>query len=193
MPIVIGQYSPTDSLRTANAVTLLGQGLPDFQFGLGNNLVYGKWDFFVQTVGQVGGKLYNRTKERLYDLEFHRDVDQAGKPEYAKKPAIYYTGNVVGGTGGSSGLAPGIRINNFIEDAGFLKISELQVRYRFDNARWLAPIGARQASLAFNARNLWTLTGYSGYDPETGSANTRIDEISYPRYRTFSLRAQLTF
>ena len=191
MPIVAGTYGPT-GLRTGNAVRLFGQALPAAQFGLGNNVVWNKWDFFVQLNGQAGGKLYNRTKEDLYDFELHRDVDQAGKPEWAKKPSTYYTDQVQAASG-SAGLSPDIRVNWFTEDASYVKISELQLRYRFDGARWLAPIGARQASLAFNARNLYTFTGYSGYDPEAGSPTVRVDNISYPRYRTFSVRAALTF
>ena len=194
MPIVVGVYDPS-GLRVGNKVTNLGQGLPDVQFGFGNNVVFGKWDFFMQLNGQLGGKLYNRTKEDLYDFELHRDVDQAGKPEWAKKPSVYYTDGVTAASG-SAGLSSEVRNNWFIEDASYAKISELQVRYRFDGLRWLAPIGARQASLAFNARNLFTFTDYSGYDPETSDPDDptiRVDEISYPPYRTFSIRAQLIF
>lgn len=196
MPIVAGTYGPT-GLRTANKVTKFGQALPWAQFGLGNNVSWNKWDFFVQLNGQAGGSLYNRTKEDLYDFELHRDVDQAGKPEWAKKPSTYYTDQVQAASG-SAGLSPDIRVNWFKEDASYVKISELQLRYRFGAARWLAPIGARDASVAFNARNLYTFTNYSGFDPEAPPPpNTnpmvRVDQIAYPPSHTYSLRLQLTF
>jgi hypothetical protein len=57
----------------------------------------------------------------------------------------------------------------------------------------LAATGLKQASIALTARNLFTWTKYSGQDPEAGTANVRVDDIQYPRYRTISLRTQLTF
>jgi hypothetical protein len=144
--------------------------------------------------GQIGGMLYNRARERLYDIELHRDVDQAGKPSYAKKPSVYYTNNPVAASG-SSGLAPGVRIDWFAEDADYVKVSEFQARYRFDRVPSVlaAATGLKQASIALTARNLFTWTKYSGQDPEAGTANVRVDDIQYPRYRTISVRTQLTF
>jgi len=57
----------------------------------------------------------------------------------------------------------------------------------------LAAAGLKQASIALTGRNLFTFTKYSGQDPESGTANVRIDDLAYPRYRTISLRTQLTF
>jgi hypothetical protein len=196
MPIVAGNYTDT-GLRNGNKVTKFGQGLPKVQLGIGNNVVWNKWDFFMQVTGQIGGMLYNRTREDLYDFELHRDVDQAGKPEYAKKPSVYYTDQVTAASG-SSGLSPDIRVDWFAEDAAYAKISEMQVRYRFDQPRFLRAFGARQLSLAVNARNLYTFTDYTGYDPEAAPPPrtgpfVRVDQVGYPKYRTFSLRAQVIF
>jgi hypothetical protein len=47
--------------------------------------------------------------------------------------------------------------------------------------------------VALTGRNLYSFTNYSGYDPEAGTATNRIDEIAYPRYRTYTVRLQLTF
>jgi hypothetical protein len=143
--------------------------------------------------GQIGGLLYNRARERLYDLELHKDVDQAGKPEYAKKPSVYYTNNPVAASG-STGLAPGVRSDWFVESDDYLKISELQARYRFERVPVFAgALGIKQASFAITARNLFSLSNYSGQDPEAGTATSRVDDIAYPRYRTFSFRTQLIF
>ena len=149
--------------------------------------------FHLLMTGNVGGLLYNRARERLYDLELHHDVDQAGKPEYAKKPSVYYTANPVAASG-STGLAPGVRVDWFAEKSQYLKIAELQARYRLDRlpAAFNA-FGVRQASFAVTARNLISFTKYSGQDPEAGTATSRVDDIAYPRYRTFSLRTQLIF
>jgi hypothetical protein len=132
-------------------------------------------------------------KERLYRLEIHRDVDQAGKPEYAKKPSVYYTNNVVAASG-SAGLSPNTRVDWFAEDADYLKIAEFQALYRFTRLpSALAAAGLKQASIALTGRNLFLLHEVQRSGPEAGTANVRIDDLAYPRYRTISLRTQLTF
>ena len=196
MPIVRGNYDET-GLRAGNAVVNMGQALPAAQFGLANDVIWGKWTFYTQLTGQIGGKLYNRTKEDLYDFELHADVDQAGKPGYAKKPAAYYTNQVVGASG-SSGLSPDVRVDWFAEDAGYVKVSEAQIRYRFDQVPYLTGLGVKQGSVSLIGRNLFNITGYSGFDPEAPPPPgegpfVRVDQVGYPRYRTFTFRTQLSF
>jgi hypothetical protein len=191
-PIVRGNYDAA-GLRNGNAAVSFGQANPDFQYGLTNDIVWGQWNFFTQFTGQYGGLMYNRWKERLYDLELHEDVDQSGKPDFAKKPAAYYFDNPVAASG-SSGLAPGARASWFAERNSYAKLAELQVRYRIDRVpAALQTFGIRQASIALTGRNLYSWSTYDGYDPEAGTATVRVDDLAYPRYRTFSVRTQFTF
>jgi TonB-linked SusC/RagA family outer membrane protein len=192
MPIVLGNYDAA-GLRAGNRAVSFGQSNPDFQYGVTNDIVWGQWNLFSQFTGQVGGLMYNRWKERLYDLELAADVDQAGKPDYAKKPASYYTNNPVAASG-SSGLAPGARADWFAERNTYMKLSELQLRYRIDRVpAVLSKFGVRQASVGLTGRNLYSWKTYSGYDPEAGTPTVHVDDITYPKYRTFSLRTQFTF
>jgi TonB-linked SusC/RagA family outer membrane protein len=193
MPIIQGVYDAS-GLRAGNKAVLMGQSNPDLQLGLTNTIILGPWTFFTQVTGQLGGMLYNRARERLYDIEVHRDVDQSGKPQYAKKPSVYYTNNPVAASG-STGLAPGVRVDWFAEKSQYLKIAELQARYRFARIpAVLGKLGIRPgSSLALTGRNLISFTKYRGQDPEAGTATSRVDDIAYPRYRTYSLRTQLIF
>ncbi len=47
------------------------------------------------------------------------------------------------------------------------------------------------------ARNIFTITNYTGYDPEVGSGadltNYPFDNFGYPNFRTYSGSVQLTF
>jgi hypothetical protein len=198
MPIRTGVYN-ADGTRTANASEILGMGLPDFSFGFGNQVTYGRWSGHVQMSGQVGGKVFNREAMRRYPLEIHSDIDQFGKAEYAKKPITYYTSNVntASGTGGLTG--GGTNANNwFTEDADHLKITELRVSYRFDSGLpLLRNLGMTGGSFAIAARNVLTITGYSGVDPQVGgqdnATTARVDDTSYPRYRSFTAQLRLLF
>jgi hypothetical protein len=48
----------------------------------------------------------------------------------------------------------------------------------------LARVGGARARVSLLGRNLLTWDRYSGYDPEVGSINRRIDDFTYPRFRT---------
>jgi hypothetical protein len=51
--------------------------------------------------------------------------------------------------------------------------------------------------IQISGRNLFTFSKYSGWDPEvaisTNPTNFRLDEYSYPNFRSFSATVQLEF
>ncbi len=64
---------------------------------------------------------------------------------------------------------------NFIEDADFLKLREISIRYDFTDLLRKANLSryVRSASFTLSARNLWMTTKYSGADPEVNFAGAR--------------------
>ena len=61
---------------------------------------------------------------------------------------------------------------------------------------WMKKVGLSKVRFYVSGNNLFTLTGYSGYDPEVNIATgltPNIDYDRYPRSRTYTFGAQLTF
>lgn len=83
-----------------------------------------------------------------------------------------------------------------IEDASFWKLRELGATFFVPEA-WVARLGANRAALTLTARNLLTITDYTGADPEVnqfGNANFNIrDFLTQPPVRTFVVRVNLSF
>lgn len=100
----------------------------------------------------------------------------------------------------------GTVLSTFVEDASFLRLNTLTVGYTFPKA-WTKKIGMQRARVYATAGNLFTITGYSGIDPEvnadpnksTTAANTGnypllgMDYGTYPRARTFTFGVNITF
>ena len=134
----------------------------------------------------------------LYYNERHADLDQAGKPNDKKKAINYYIGGL------TPGLGIGLYNNNnptehFVESATFLTIREINVSYTFD-ADILNTIGInfiRDIRLSLVGRNLLTFTGYTGYNPEVAldknATSFRVDQFTYPVFRTFTAALQVRF
>ena len=63
--------------------------------------------------------------------------------------------------------------------------------------QWASLMHASRLSLTLSGRNLWTITDYSGIDPEVngfGQANfSSTDFFSQPQVRYWVLRANLGF
>lgn len=168
-------------------VQRIGEGFPDFQLGWINQMRWHGFHVHTHFHAQVGGEAYNRTKQRLYQHFRHADLDQAGKPDDEKKPIDYY--QILYNTNNVS--------SPFVEDASFLKLRELAVRYTFGSEQLgsfgLDRLGLDRMTLGVIGRNLFTITPYSGYDPEVGSVMVRHDNFSWPNVRNYTFNLELVF
>ena len=80
----------------------------------------------------------------------------------------------------------------YLEDASYLRLKNLTVSYDLtDTLRKLSHLNERKSSMSvyFSGENLFTLTNYSGMDPECGG----WDAMRYPVSRVFSVGVKLTY
>ncbi|MDE7151380.1 MAG: SusC/RagA family protein, partial [Candidatus Amulumruptor sp.] len=80
----------------------------------------------------------------------------------------------------------------YLEDASYLRMKNLTVNYDLTRlVRKWAHLNSRASSLNvyFSAENLFTITDYSGVDPECGG----YDALKYPVSRTFSFGINLKY
>lgn len=155
--------------------------LPKMTGGLTNDFQYGNLDLSFTFAGQWGHYIYNNTANALFTagaLGSGRNV----------------TADVIG-NGESRNNAPDVS-TRFLEKGDFLRLQSLSLGYNL-------PIKSTTISslrVFVNGQNLWLLTDYSGVDPEVNT-NKQIDDIPsagidysvYPRARTFSIGANVTF
>lgn len=172
-----------------------GSSLPDLNFGYTNNVTYRGFSVFAAFRGQIGGKVFNNVRQRQYwsGRRNHGDFDQRGRPEELQKPVQYYDGR----SQSDRGLyANGGWVAEFLEDGTHFKLGELAVRYRFNESQLQRVLGNFAPSnllVGLNGRNLFTLTNYSGFDPEAGSQFSRVEGIGYPHLRSFTATFEITF
>ncbi len=179
LPIL--EYDETGS----PAVVRIGDGNPDMHLGFSSNLRWKSLTLYTLFDSQIGGDVYNRTNQRMYQYFRSSDTDQAGRPEDVKKTTDYYTE-----------LYAANLINDwFIEDATYLKLREASLRWEvpanlLDSVRFGALDGL---SVFVIGRNLLTWTDYKGFDPEIGTPIERIDSFDYPQFRTVTAGVELRF
>jgi TonB-linked SusC/RagA family outer membrane protein len=166
----------------------MGTSLPDLNFGFLTNLRYRNFTAFAAFRGQLGGQIYSDSRQWFYNQLRHGDMDQRGKPDELKKTFEYYRRGIAQNNSGF--------VDSFLEDATHLKFSELTVRYRFTRdllQKFLGRAAPSDLTLGMRASELFTLTSYRGFNPEAGSALSRVEEVGYPHLRTLTATVDITF
>ncbi len=159
---------------------VIGNAQPDFTYGLSNTLGYKNWDLAINIRGSVGNDVYNMTANNLGYMS-----NLPGRNVFAIA--------VESGVGRDQ---PKQYSSRWIEDGSFLRLDNLSLSYTFNNTTTFLS----NARVYLLAQNLFVLTGYSGLDPEVNSdvsgvgvAPLGIDYLSYPRARTISIGATISF
>jgi len=164
---------------------VIGDANPDFNMRFSTNLTVRNVSFYVLLDWKQGGDIYNYTHQYTFRDGRAIEFDQYGKPDELKKSVFYYNNFYQAS------------INSyFVEDGTYLKIRELSVYY---NLRFKNKLGniVKSVKLGVIARNLYTFTNYTGFDPEvsySGDLTTfAFDKFSYPNFRTVTASVQLKF
>jgi TonB-linked SusC/RagA family outer membrane protein len=198
--------APGDPCKATDNLVEIGNANPDFNLSF--NLAFTKRRLAVNALldWSYGGELYNGTRQWAFQATRDRVQDQAGKPQNdatcgtvsatmpsCPQKAIGYYG---------VGFYNGLESNDFfIESGSYAKLKELSVSYTFtsEQLRSMGFLrGIRELRLAFIGRNLFTITNYSGLDPEVSGLNgdpfqVRMDWFQYPQFRTFTGSIELGF
>jgi TonB-linked SusC/RagA family outer membrane protein len=159
--------------------------------GWGNNLSYRGFNFHAQFHAAVGGDAINRSHQEMALENAYHGMDQFGKPEGLKKPIAYYT---------TSGLEGGTGNDAWMEDGSYLKLRTVSVNYRLNPQQLagigLGSLGVQSLSFGLIGRNIFTVTDYTGFDPEQAldfGSRTNQDRFSYPNTRNYTAEVQVTF
>ena len=88
-----------------------------------------------------------------------------------------------------------VETNTF--DTSFLKLREMRLEYKLPNST-LKKTPFSKASVALYARNLFCITDYPLFDPESAALNggsmvTGVETGSLPTARTFGLNINVSF
>ncbi len=162
-------------------VVPIGNTTPDFVVGLQSTFHYKRIGFSGLLDWSQGGDVYNGSRQWSFLEQRDPIFDQRGKPEVEKKSIEYYRA-----------FYDGLNSNAFfLKSATYLKVRELAVTYDFRLG------GLDRVRVGLVGRNLITLSGYSGYDPEVGDSADpflgRIDWFQYPHFRTISGMVEIAF
>jgi TonB-linked SusC/RagA family outer membrane protein len=174
-----------DGVLDAKDRTLIGNPWPDFVYGLTTNVNYKGIDVSLFFQGSQGNDVMNIKR---YDTESGTGYYNAPKGFLEQSWSGEGTTDKFHKISQNQGLNGSVS-DYFVENGSYLRLKNLQLGYTFRNMV-LQKIKMNNLRLFVGGQNLFTVTGYSGLDPEIGSSDpklTGIDQGFYPQARTFTI------
>ncbi len=172
--------------------TKIGSPHPDFTYGINVNLAYKGFDAQLFFNGSQGNDVYNYNKVHT-DFGLFVNGNRSTRVLNAWTPSN--TNTSVPALTYSYPFPETAPNSYFVEDGSYLKLKNLQIGYTFPQSI-SEKIGAESVRLYLQGTNVFTLTKYSGFDPEVvafGNLDLGIDYRIYPISSIFSLGANIKF
>jgi TonB-linked SusC/RagA family outer membrane protein len=201
---------------------IVGKATPDFVGGITSNMSYKGFDFSVFAQYSVGGKIVSAWKgvngvegtehlglayaslkvpDKSESVEQFFNISREAATGYWQGPGTSNTMPRPVRLGVHTGYSYDYNVltsTRYLEDASYFKIKTVTLGYTLPKHR-LEKIKVASLRVYLSADNLFTLTKYSGYDPESsytgtpGAANYGVDFGLQPALRTFIAGVSLKF
>lgn len=185
-----------DNMITATDQVVLGDCQPKFFGGFGNNFTFKNFDLSIYFTYSVGAKIFNSTKYELegaypgeyYNItkdfwENHWTPDNPTNKYPSYSDTKYYN------------TLAALPSSYYVEDGSYLRLQNLSFGYTLPS-RFTRKLGMQSVKVYYSAYNLFTLTKYTGFDPEVDSGNALLsgfDTIGYPHATTHTLGLNISF
>jgi TonB-linked SusC/RagA family outer membrane protein len=193
------RYADTngDGIITADDRVFLGNPSPKFSYGLNIGATYKSFDFGIFFYGVQGNDIWNNLK---WWHDFYTNFQGA-----KSNTALYdswtpenhnATAPIQENTGSFS--TTNVPNSYYVEKGSYLRAKNAQIGYTLPQSV-LSKIKIDKARIYVQTANLFTITKYSGPDPEIGQSQVEgstafgLDEGVYPNTRQFLIGLNLTF
>lgn len=171
--------------------TELGNAQPTLTYGFNTTLKYKNWDLLLNLSGSYGNKLFNALASRLTK----GNISYNSLADVANRWTPTNPSNTVQKATNSTSI---VTDDRYVEDASFVRVKNIQLGYTLPLQKYLG--SGSQLRLYVSLQNFFTITSYSGYDPEsnrngideTNALYQGIDYGAYPSAKTVQLGVSLT-
>ena len=167
---------------------MIGNPNPKFTYGFTSSLSYKQLTLNIFINGVYGNQIANGNKLKMEDTQTGTNITKdayyqawsPGQPNNSYPRLLYKNGDFT---------------DRLLEDGSYLRLGMVTLGYQIPvkNAGWLSGV-----DVFVTGKNLLTLTGYSGFDPEVNSftndpMRVGVDWGSYPNTRSVIFGVNVSF
>jgi TonB-linked SusC/RagA family outer membrane protein len=156
------------SITVGNDRTFIGNPNPAFTYGLNINAAYKGFDFTMVFYGSQGNKVFNYVK---YWTDFYgtftggKNLDLYNKAAIVSNGVVTNPGATLPAASFLQALGSSTVSSFYVENGSFLKCRVAQLGYTITPSA-IRKVGIDKLHFYIQATNLFTITKYSGLDPE---------------------------
>ncbi|MFV8465511.1 SusC/RagA family TonB-linked outer membrane protein [Flavobacterium sp. LB1P62] len=175
----------SDNIIDDSDIVNIGNAQPDFTYGWNNSFTYKNFDLNVFMQGVEGNDIYNLSRVRT-DITTS-DSDATSTAILNRWSTQNENTDVPSFTG--SKQFPRQQTSRWIEDGSYLRIKNISLGYYLPK-QLINKLKISSFKIYATGTNLFTITNYSGFDPEAStSVDTRggIDLATYPTQKILTL------
>ncbi|MDR6805228.1 TonB-linked SusC/RagA family outer membrane protein [Dyadobacter sp. BE32] len=186
-----------DGIITADDRTFLGNPSPKFSYGLNIGATYKNFDFGIFLYGVQGNQIWNNLKwwhdfyTNFQGAKSNTALYDSWRPDHMNA-----TAPIQENTGSFS--TTNVPNSYYVENGSYLRAKNAQIGYTLPKHLTQA-LKIDRLRVYVQTANLFTITKYSGPDPEVGQSQVAgstafgLDEGVYPNTRQFLVGLNLTF
>ena len=163
--------------------TMIGKPNPDWTYGFTLSADWKGVDFSAFFQGSIGNDIYKLY--RRSNVTFG-NYDKSWLTRWHGEGTSNWVPRVIDGDNNNYQVS-----NFFVEDGSYMRLKVLQIGYSLPG-QMLQRVGVKGLRFFVQGENLFTITNYSGYDPEVGTRDG-FDGGTYPQARTYTIGANITF
>nr|WP_245402657.1 TonB-dependent receptor [Pontibacter sp. E15-1] len=202
-----------DGIITGEDQTFIGNPWPKYYAGFTNSFSYRGFDLSMLITSTIGNDIYNYLRSENTNpnnINLGRNLF-TGAFDYANvalnaegNPYLLNPGTTV------ARMSGGNKNNNFerhtdkyVEDGSFVRLKNVTLTYNLPGSLMTKLKYLKGARVGISAQNIYTLTDYTGYDPEVGShvgglenpnqAAIGVDYGRYPLTPVYSVNVGIDF
>lgn len=169
-------------LDDQNDMKVIGNPFPKFTYGVNLQAAWHGVDLQMFFQGVYGNTIYNALRERTEGSGTQSQLSTSMRDVWTEK-----TPN--GSIPNPLRTVNFFNSSRFLEDGSYFRLKNAQLGYTLP-AVWMKKAGIERVRFYLSSSNLFTVTKYSGYDPEVGGG---VDFGNYPQSRTFMLGVNINF
>jgi TonB-dependent starch-binding outer membrane protein SusC len=210
---ISGPNGKPDGVIDQNDRTIIGNPWPKFTYNFNTNLTYKGFDLSIFFTGVYGNQILNLTRYQNemplgtgpYSNHYQSVINFAVPSSINAADALTATltnpGYKIPRVVANGDPNGNVRLTQWdVEDGSYLKLKNIRLSYHVPGKYLSNTHVFRGITASVQAQNLFTITKYTGFDPEVGMYNYKgvtnivgLDEGRYPSTRSFTFSLNLDF
>lgn len=191
--------------RAGDGQEVIGNATPKFIYGWNNSISYKNFDLTFLVQGSYGNDIFNavriKTENPLNGLSTNLNNRWTPDNQGTDVPVFLSSRDrnaLALGANKTSGMGADQRSSRWVENGSYLRMKNITLTYTLPESL-VNRIRLDRIAIYATATNLFTITKYTGYDPEVSSFNVGgagglgIDLSNYPTAKSLIFGINLTF